>query len=188
MFARPFSLGSLTALLVLCLCQHECSSFQLVTPCKTSLSAPLSARISSTRPHCNSLKAKAFGSTSRQAQRSIDIFTLQKSPSDDESAETEADAAGTEKAADAGPDAAAPVQTDKSLEGKKDSSVLWKTVVLAVPLFCKFVIVLVIKFLTDLVVFPLLLLYRLARLTKRRILNFFQSKGDGNVNGSSSSL
>ena len=44
-----------------------------------------------------------------------------------------------------------------------------KTVLLAVPLFCKFVIVLVIKFLTDLVVFPLLFLYRLARLAKRKV-------------------
>mmetsp|Transcript_26516 Transcript_26516/g.37376 ORF Transcript_26516/g.37376 Transcript_26516/m.37376 type:complete len:170 (-) Transcript_26516:298-807(-) len=41
---------------------------------------------------------------------------------------------------------------------------------IAVPLFCKFIIVLVIKFLTDLVVYPLLLLYRLARMTKNKLL------------------
>lgn len=51
-------------------------------------------------------------------------------------------------------------------------------ILLAVPLFCKFVIVLLIKFLTDLVVFPLLWLYRLARLTKRRILKFIADVAD----------
>jgi hypothetical protein len=42
-----------------------------------------------------------------------------------------------------------------------------------VPLFCKFCIVLLVKFLTDLVVYPLLWLYRLAHLTKNRILKLF---------------
>lgn len=55
-----------------------------------------------------------------------------------------------------------------------------RAVLLAVPLFCKFIIVLLIKFLTDLVVFPLLILYRLARLTKRRVLAIF-GKGDKNA-------
>jgi hypothetical protein len=50
---------------------------------------------------------------------------------------------------------------------------LSRTLVLAVPLMLKFVIVLIIKFLTDLVVFPLLLLYRFARLTKRKVLRLF---------------
>lgn len=48
-----------------------------------------------------------------------------------------------------------------------------RTIVLAVPLMLKFVVVLLIKFLTDLVVFPLLLLYRFARRTKRRVLRLF---------------
>jgi hypothetical protein len=76
----------------------------------------------------------------------------------------------------------------KSTNLENESSTLWRTVLLAVPLFCKFVIVLGIKFLTDLVVLPLLLLYRLARLTKRRILGAFAKlgkKGDG-INGSDS--
>jgi len=55
---------------------------------------------------------------------------------------------------------------------------LTRTILLAVPLFCKFVIVLCIKFLTDAVVFPLLFLYRLARITKRKIRALF-SKKDG---------
>jgi hypothetical protein len=56
---------------------------------------------------------------------------------------------------------------------------LSRTLVLALPLMLKFVIVLIIKFMTDLVVFPLLLLYRFARLTKRRVLRLFGIKSHG---------
>jgi hypothetical protein len=56
---------------------------------------------------------------------------------------------------------------------------LSRTLVLALPLMLKFVIVLIIKFMTDLVVFPLLLLYRFARLTKRRVLRLFGVKSPG---------
>jgi hypothetical protein len=42
--------------------------------------------------------------------------------------------------------------------------------ILLVPLFCKFAVVLLIKFITDLVVFPLLFLYRLAGQVKRKLL------------------
>ena len=55
---------------------------------------------------------------------------------------------------------------------------LKRTLVVAVPLFCKFVIVLCIKFLTDAVVFPLLFLYRLARITKRKIKALFSKEGN----------
>lgn len=48
-----------------------------------------------------------------------------------------------------------------------------KILFISVPLFCKFCIVLIIKFLTDLVVYPLLWLYRLAHLAKIRILKLF---------------
>lgn len=48
-----------------------------------------------------------------------------------------------------------------------------KILFISVPLFCKFCIVLIVKFLTDLVVYPLLWLYRLAHLTKCRILKLF---------------
>ena len=50
-----------------------------------------------------------------------------------------------------------------------------KTVLLTVPLFCKFVVVLLIKFVTDLIVFPLLFLYRLAGMAKRKVLKVFWS-------------
>ncbi|GKY94781.1 hypothetical protein MPSEU_000443200 [Mayamaea pseudoterrestris] len=58
-----------------------------------------------------------------------------------------------------------------------------RTLLLAAPLFFKFVIVLCIKFLTDLVVFPLLFLYRMARLVKRKILKAVFPNDDKAKNG-----
>jgi hypothetical protein len=58
----------------------------------------------------------------------------------------------------------------------KSPSRLWRTVVLAVPLMLKFAIVLLIKFLTDLVVFPLLFTYRGARLAKRRLFRMWNHR------------
>ncbi|KAL7560461.1 hypothetical protein ACA910_020505 [Epithemia clementina (nom. ined.)] len=66
------------------------------------------------------------------------------------------------------------VATTSSSEDYTNDGGMWKTALLAGPLFVKFVIVLLIKFLTDLVVFPLLWLYRLARLTKNKILKLFR--------------
>ena len=66
-----------------------------------------------------------------------------------------------------------PDSWDKKESGEVDKGSKSR-ILLAVPLFCKFLIVLVIKLLTDLVVFPLLLLYRLGRRTKRRILKLFE--------------
>ena len=54
--------------------------------------------------------------------------------------------------------------------------------ILMVPLFCKFVIVLLIKFITDLIVFPLLFLYRLVGIGKRRFLKLI-GKGGGSGGG-----
>lgn len=76
----------------------------------------------------------------------------------------------------------APVTTDingdDELEDDDDDEVesqggILKILFISVPLFCKFCIVLIIKFLTDLVVYPLLWLYRLAHLIKIRTLRFF---------------
>ncbi|CAB9500232.1 expressed unknown protein [Seminavis robusta] len=74
-------------------------------------------------------------------------------------------------------EAEAPAKGEKELD-EVDRSSIFKSILLAVPLFCKFIIVLVIKFLTDLVVFPLLILYRLGRRTKRRIMKLFEKKSD----------
>ena len=59
-------------------------------------------------------------------------------------------------------------------DDEEESRGLLKILFISVPLFCKFCIVLMVKFLTDLVVYPLLILYRLARLTKQR---FFKLLG-----------
>ena len=72
------------------------------------------------------------------------------------------------------------VEDDEDTEGKRS---LAKTILLTVPLFCKFVIVLLIKFVTDLVVFPLLFLYRLAGTVKRKIMKKFGSQNFDKVNG-----
>jgi hypothetical protein len=79
------------------------------------------------------------------------------------------------------------VVMQKSEESGEEKWGITRTVLLTVPLFCKFVIVLVIKFLTDLIVFPLLWLYRLVGLAKRRILRLVGKgpKKDDAPNGSS---
>lgn len=69
-------------------------------------------------------------------------------------------------------------------DGPDEKRSLTKTILLTVPLFCKFVVVLLIKFVTDLVVFPLLFLYRLAGVVKRKVLKQFGSHDKFNkVNG-----
>jgi hypothetical protein len=76
-------------------------------------------------------------------------------------------------ATEAGP-VSPPTSTSSSPSSRDPSTntkgTLVRTLALALPLLIKFVIVLLIKFATDLVVIPMLLLYRLARRTKRRAL------------------
>jgi hypothetical protein len=81
----------------------------------------------------------------------------------------------------------AEVVSEQSEESGEEKRGITKTVLLTVPLFCKFVIVLMIKFVTDLIVFPLLFLYRLVGLAKRRIIRLFLKgpKKDDAPNGSS---
>jgi hypothetical protein len=56
---------------------------------------------------------------------------------------------------------------------------LSRTIILAVPLFCKFVVILMIKFVTDLIVFPLLWTYRLVRMAKRKVFGKKKKVDDG---------
>lgn len=72
------------------------------------------------------------------------------------------------------------VEDDDDTEGKRSIA---KTILLTVPLFCKFVVVLLIKFVTDLVVFPLLFLYRLAGTAKRKVIKRFGGQRFDKVNG-----
>jgi hypothetical protein len=177
MFTGPSILRSLTALLFcLCLCQQQCLSFQQAPRSRTAVS-----RLSP--PLARTAVAHHQWLASRFATRQAQVTLRQAAPLDDEAADTEKEEA-------ASPLPLPETNMDASLEQpKKKPNVWWKTAALALPLFCKFLIVMVIKFLTDLVVFPLLMLYRFARLTKRKILGFFRSKtgkDGGNINGSSS--
>ena len=66
--------------------------------------------------------------------------------------------------------------TEKDEEKKDTNKSPKSNAIVVFPLVCKFMVVLLIKFLTDLVVYPSLLLYRLARRTKRRIIDLFGSR------------
>jgi hypothetical protein len=52
------------------------------------------------------------------------------------------------------------------------------TMLLTIPLFCKFVLILLLKFVTDVIVFPLLFLYRLVGRGRRRFLSAIGKGGD----------
>jgi hypothetical protein len=73
-------------------------------------------------------------------------------------------------------------------EKQKERSGLLTALIIGPPLVAKFGIVLLVKFLTDLVVFPLLFLYRMCKILKNKVLGLFIKddlmKGD-KVNGSS---
>jgi hypothetical protein len=69
--------------------------------------------------------------------------------------------------------------SEDDADGAEEKPSISRTVLLTVPLFCKFAIVLLIKFLTDLVVFPLLFLYRIAGQVKRKFLKLI---GKGKLN------
>lgn len=69
--------------------------------------------------------------------------------------------------------------SEDDADGAEEKPSISRTVLLTVPLFCKFAIVLLIKFMTDVVVFPLLFLYRIAGQVKRKFLKFI---GKGKLN------
>mmetsp|Transcript_42038 Transcript_42038/g.61674 ORF Transcript_42038/g.61674 Transcript_42038/m.61674 type:complete len:164 (+) Transcript_42038:39-530(+) len=74
-------------------------------------------------------------------------------------------------------------ENDKTLpitvESKGTESGFKNAILMGPPLLFKFCIVLVVKFLTDIVVFPLLFLYRFVRLTKAKVLSVFGKDGEG---------
>lgn len=73
------------------------------------------------------------------------------------------------------------IQTTNELKTEKSDEVEEKrtrTLLLTIPLFCKFLVVIILKIATDLVVYPLLFLYRLAGIVKRKFLSLV-GKGDG---------
>lgn len=96
------------------------------------------------------------------------------------SVEDSKDQGETEGEAAAGKAEAVVIEEEDETEGKRGIA---KTILLTVPLFCKFAVVLLIKFATDLVVFPLLFLYRLAATAKRKIMKAFGREHFGKING-----
>jgi hypothetical protein len=52
------------------------------------------------------------------------------------------------------------------------------TVFLTIPLFCKFVLVLLLKLVTDVIVFPLLFLYRVVGIGRKKFLRAIGKGGD----------
>jgi len=70
-----------------------------------------------------------------------------------------------------------------SKKEEKERSGFWTALILGPPLLAKFGIVLLVKFLTDLVVFPLLFLYRMCRLVKIKLMGVFRKDEEGKVNG-----
>lgn len=93
--------------------------------------------------------------------------------------------ASTERDASASASASIDEETKKS---PKERSGFLTALILGPPLIAKFGIVLLVKLATDLVVFPLLFLYRICKIAKNKIASLFTSddmiNGDG-INGSS---
>jgi len=82
----------------------------------------------------------------------------------------------------------AKVTKEEPVEPKKQRSGFITALILGPPLIAKFGIVLVVKLLTDLVVFPLLFLYRICRLAKNKVIGLFKKDDAMNgdtINGSS---
>uniref|UniRef100_A0A7S4NFP5 Uncharacterized protein n=1 Tax=Odontella aurita TaxID=265563 RepID=A0A7S4NFP5_9STRA len=100
--------------------------------------------------------------------------------SDENTDETTQEEAATEESA--------AVEASSSEGNDKESSGFITALLLAPPLFVKFVIVLCVKLITDIVVFPLLFLYRMARLAKNKVLGVFNKGGDSDaLNGEGAS-
>ncbi len=67
-----------------------------------------------------------------------------------------------------------PSSDEESAVGKvKERSGFWTALVLAPPLLAKFGIVLLVKVITDLIVFPLLFLFRISKIVKNKFLGLF---------------
>lgn len=79
-------------------------------------------------------------------------------------------------------------QVGEESKKEKGRSGFLTALIVGPPLIAKFAVVLLVKFLTDVIVFPLLFLYRMCKNVKNRIVGLFVKddtmKGDG-VNGGS---
>lgn len=139
---------------------EEALSFS--SPTSRGITALPSSTASSSTKHSSGMRTMQLFLPSLEIQRDVLAKTLPRPliqstqltmSSDDSSGEKEAT---KEKGED-----------DEGTKTQKNRAIL------VVPLFCKFAVVLMIKFLTDLIVFPTLFVWRLARKTKRMIVGWF---------------
>ena len=105
---------------------------------------------------------------------------MSKSPDDEEVAGKKQAAPLSAASQSSNPSSSSAVETisikptpTKLIDDSRNTGGLTKTLILAVPLFFKFAIVLFIKFLTDLVVFPVLFFWRGCQVAKLRVLSLF---------------
>eukprot|EP00565_Helicotheca_tamesis_P006834 CAMPEP_0185726820 /NCGR_PEP_ID=MMETSP1171-20130828/2680_1 /TAXON_ID=374046 /ORGANISM="Helicotheca tamensis, Strain CCMP826" /LENGTH=92 /DNA_ID=CAMNT_0028395241 /DNA_START=429 /DNA_END=707 /DNA_ORIENTATION=- len=70
-------------------------------------------------------------------------------------------------------------EIEESEEQKKERSGFLTALLLAPPLFAKFVIVLLVKFLTDVIVYPFLFLYRAVRRAKNKTKAVLEGDDEG---------
>ena len=120
-------------------------------------------------------------------------MTKDDSLSEEEKTAEEEVVASSEATPTVGTNGDASAVEDTSTAATTDNDSKGFSLILLPTLLFKFTIVLLVKFATDIVVFPLLWLYRLARLGKRKLLRGISKlfgKGDKldvKVNGDSSS-
>jgi len=111
-------------------------------------------------------------------------MTKEENNNEDE-AEAEAEAI-VEVASDGGSDGglgSSSTTTSAANTKKKERSGFVTAMVMGPPLIFKFGIVLVVKVLTDLVVFPLLWLYRVCRLIKNKVMGLLPASISSSING-----
>lgn len=77
------------------------------------------------------------------------------------------------------------IKTQAKEDDSSSTSGLRNALIMGPPLFLKFCVVLIVKFLTDVIIFPLLFLYRILRLMKVRIFLLFRRGEKTNESGTS---
>jgi hypothetical protein len=179
---RPMMLLSVMYLLAL-LGGSESFSLQSM---RSSLSSIRTTRLASNFPQLD--KATVHTTTTSRRYRGdsgglVPFTLLAASASDDDTASSEESKDETAASTPVGDKAVAKNEDDNASETPSSA----KNALLTVPLFIKFFIVLVIKAVTDLVVYPVLLLWRLAHNVKRRILGLFRKGGKTKTNGEAAS-
>eukprot|EP00554_Chaetoceros_debilis_P002371 CAMPEP_0194082610 /NCGR_PEP_ID=MMETSP0149-20130528/8070_1 /TAXON_ID=122233 /ORGANISM="Chaetoceros debilis, Strain MM31A-1" /LENGTH=196 /DNA_ID=CAMNT_0038764799 /DNA_START=812 /DNA_END=1405 /DNA_ORIENTATION=- len=122
------------------------------------------------------------------SQRTHIQMTEENSNSDDDADITpspivEVDSSAQSSASASAQSSASASASESTPSKKKERSGFVTALVMGPPLIFKFGIVLVVKVLTDLVVFPLLWLYRACRLVKNKVLGLLPASLSSSING-----